>query len=97
MYFPSESGSPTMEVKGNIPSEFYLLPYEDHSIDITARKRKREVEYLSTVPPGYRFNPDDNVLIRDYLKPKVFNESVPQNQMIDVNIYLYSPEILAGS
>ena len=30
------------------------------------------------------------MLVRDYLKPKDFNEPVPQNQIIYVNIYLNS-------
>ncbi|KAE8037171.1 hypothetical protein FH972_009784 [Carpinus fangiana] len=97
MSFPSERGRATMEVKRNIPSEFSLLPCDDHPIDITTRKGKREDqdEVFSTLPTGYRFCPDDVELIRFYLKPKVFNNPLPPNQIIDLDIYLYSPDIFA--
>lgn len=88
------------------PVEFWpspwplLLPvpsYDDGAPADVTRKRRREDEYFRSMPPGYRFCPYDDELIRDYLKPKVFQEPVPPNQIIDVNIYHYNPESLAGS
>lgn len=79
-----------------------VAPADDQfcpSRDNITRKRKfdDEDDYFESLPPGYRFCPKDDELIRDYLKPKVFNRPLPQNQIIDVNIYLYNPDILTGS
>jgi hypothetical protein len=103
MSFPSES--PTMEFKLNTMgtyestlAEFSPFPsYDGRAPADVTRKRRREDEYFKSLPPGYRFCPYDDELIRDYLKPKVFEEPVPLNQINDVNIYRYNPESLAGS
>ncbi|XP_059430188.1 NAC domain-containing protein 58-like [Corylus avellana] len=66
-------------------------------------KRQRvdddDEEYLRrrNLPLGLRhgFFPDDNVLIEEYLKPKLFNQPLPKNPIIDMDIYLHSPEVLA--
>ncbi|XP_062172071.1 NAC domain-containing protein 1-like [Alnus glutinosa] len=82
------------------PAEFSLLPYDDdddHPRFITRKRRRVDAfdEYFKSLPPRYRFCPNDDELVRYYLKPKVFNEPLPRNQIIDVNIYLHNPEFLA--
>ena len=65
----------------------------------TMRKRKREADdaYYRGLPAGYRFVPNAEELVRDYLKPKLYNLPLPPNQIIDVNLSLYNPEVLAGT
>lgn len=72
--------------------------------DITCHGKRQRVdddendeEYFINLPLGYGFIPDDNVLIEEYLKPKLFNQPLPRNQIIDMDIYLHNPETLAGS
>jgi hypothetical protein len=80
--------------------EFSVLPnyddYDDPSCSI-ARERRRVDEYFKSLPPGYRFCPYDDELVRDYLMPKVFDKPLPENHIIDSNIYLHNPEFLAGN
>ncbi|XVF04738.1 hypothetical protein REPUB_Repub05bG0110900 [Reevesia pubescens] len=52
-------------------------------------------DYLDSFPPGYRFCPLDEELVLHYLKKKVMNEPLPQNRIMDVNLYLHNPEKLA--
>nr|GMD71484.1 NAC transcription factor 29-like [Ipomoea batatas] len=47
-------------------------------------------------PPGYRFLPTDEELIVHYLKKKIMNYVLPDNQIQEVNLYKYSPEELSG-
>ncbi|XP_019157746.1 PREDICTED: NAC transcription factor 32-like [Ipomoea nil] len=42
-------------------------------------------------PPGYRFCPLDEELIRCYLQLKVLNEPLPPNKIHEVNLYKFSP------
>jgi hypothetical protein len=65
----------------------------------TMRKRKREADdaYFRGLSAGYRFVPNAEELVRDYLKPKLYNLRLPPNQIIDVNISHYNPEVLAGT
>ncbi|TXG69007.1 hypothetical protein EZV62_003942 [Acer yangbiense] len=46
---------------------------------------------LSRLPPGYKFFPNDEELILDYLMKKVTNQSLPCNTIIDVDLYKYNP------
>ncbi|PIN06914.1 hypothetical protein CDL12_20533 [Handroanthus impetiginosus] len=46
-------------------------------------------------PPGFRFEPTDLELIRDYLKKKINNEPLPLEGIHEVNLYQYNPETLA--
>ncbi|TYG53800.1 hypothetical protein ES288_D09G138100v1 [Gossypium darwinii] len=51
--------------------------------------------YLDSFPPGYRFCPLDEELVLYYLKKKVLNLPLPQNRIVEVNLYQYNPERLA--
>ncbi|CAH9103282.1 unnamed protein product [Cuscuta epithymum] len=55
-------------------------------------------EYADTfdLPPGYRFCPSDNELIRYYLKKKVMNQKLPPNEIPEVNLYKHNPEVLSA-
>lgn len=48
------------------------------------------------LPPGYRFHPEDDELIRFYLLPKVRNMPLEYNHIKEVNLYDYNPEDLTG-
>lgn len=52
--------------------------------------------YLDSFPPGYRFCPLDEELVLYYLKKKVLNLPLPRNRIVEVNLYQYNPERLAG-
>ncbi|XP_059430174.1 NAC domain-containing protein 1-like [Corylus avellana] len=60
---------------------------DDHSVD--------DEEYFRNLPLGYGFYPEDDVLIEEYLKPKLFNQPLPRNLINDIDIYLHSPDFLA--
>ena len=49
-----------------------------------------ELFNLNSLPPGYRFNPTD-------LMKKVDHQPLPPNKIIEVNLYAYDLEELAGS
>ena len=51
---------------------------------------------LNSLPPGYRFNPTDAEIIVFYLRKKVDHQPLPPNKIIEVNLYAYDPEELAG-
>ncbi|KAK6138408.1 hypothetical protein DH2020_027882 [Rehmannia glutinosa] len=46
-------------------------------------------------PPGYRFVPKDEELIKDYLQKKINNEPISISQISDVNLYDHHPQYLA--
>ena len=52
--------------------------------------------FFDTFPPGYRFCPTDDELVRFYLNKKVSNEPLPPNQIVETNLYHHNPEFLAG-
>ncbi|CAI0428124.1 unnamed protein product [Linum tenue] len=52
-------------------------------------------EYFDSFPPGYRFCPQDEELILDYLKKKVLGEELPMNKIMEVNLYRHDPDTLA--
>ncbi|KAK9029424.1 hypothetical protein V6N11_026541 [Hibiscus sabdariffa] len=52
-------------------------------------------DYLDSFPPGFRFCPLDEELVLHYLKKKVMNLPLPQNRIMEVNLYRYNPEKLA--
>lgn len=52
---------------------------------------------LADLPHGFRFLPTDEELIRYYVINKVLDKPLPLNKFIDVNIYNYNPDQLAGS
>ncbi|KAE8691683.1 ONAC010 protein [Hibiscus syriacus] len=51
--------------------------------------------YLDSFPPGFRFCPLDEELVLHYLRKKVMNLPLPQNRIMEVNLYSYNPEKLA--
>ena len=53
-------------------------------------------EYFRSCPPGYRFLPTDEQLIKDYLLRKVNNEPLPINRIRTVVLYDYRPDVLVG-
>ncbi|XP_062171377.1 NAC domain-containing protein 10-like [Alnus glutinosa] len=77
-------------------AESPLSSDDDDPSRAVARKRRREDdEYFKGLPLGYKFCCNDEDLVRYFLKPKVFNEPLPRNQIIDANIYLHNPDFLA--
>ncbi|KAK6144045.1 hypothetical protein DH2020_020865 [Rehmannia glutinosa] len=46
-------------------------------------------------PPGYRFVPKDEELIKDYLQKKINNEPISISEISDVNLYDHHPQYLA--
>jgi hypothetical protein len=54
-------------------------------------------DYVNNLAPGLRFRPNEEQLICSYLKPKLFNQPLPQNVIIEANIYQYNPKILTGT
>ncbi|KAL6341577.1 hypothetical protein AAG906_032697 [Vitis piasezkii] len=56
-----------------------------------------ELFHLNSLPPGYRFNPADAEIIVFYLRKKVDHQPLPPNKIIEVNVYDYDPEELAGN
>ncbi|XVF14806.1 hypothetical protein REPUB_Repub09cG0093000 [Reevesia pubescens] len=58
---------------------------------------KDDVEaFLKSFPPGYRFKPRDEELVLHYLKPKLFDQPLPPNMIMEVQLYGYNPEILVA-
>ena len=51
---------------------------------------------LNSLPPGYRFYPTDAEIIVFYLRKKIDHQSLPPNKIIEVNLYGYDPDELAG-
>ncbi|KAL6518719.1 hypothetical protein OROHE_017769 [Orobanche hederae] len=48
----------------------------------------------SCYPPGYRFMPTDKELIIGYLRKKVNNEPIPVAEIIEVDLYKFTPKYL---
>lgn len=49
---------------------------------------------LITLPPGYRFNPNDIELIDYYLKQKLQGVHIVPPRIHDVDVYKFSPQQL---
>ena len=49
-----------------------------------------------SLPPGVRFRPTEIELILFFLKRKMMNQSLPMNNIREVNLYQYSPQKLFG-
>lgn len=49
-----------------------------------------------SLPPGVRFRPTERELILFFLKRKMMNQSLPMNNIREVNLYQYSPQKLFG-
>ncbi|KAI4304994.1 hypothetical protein L6164_028386 [Bauhinia variegata] len=60
------------------------------------REHNQHKAYLMSFPPGYRFCPTDEELIRCYLTKKIKNEKLPPSIIVEENIYRFHPENLAG-
>ncbi|XP_022728756.1 NAC domain-containing protein 67-like [Durio zibethinus] len=69
-------------------------PKKEDSI-VNGTESNDDDDYLDSFPPGYRFCPLDEELVLHYLKKKVMNESLPQNRIMEVNLYRHNPEKLA--
>ncbi|KAL4592162.1 hypothetical protein LXL04_005148 [Taraxacum kok-saghyz] len=50
------------------------------------------ISSLYSIPVGYRFFPTDRELIKYFLMKKIKNEVIPENKIIDVDIYQNHPE-----
>ncbi|KAL4592160.1 hypothetical protein LXL04_005146 [Taraxacum kok-saghyz] len=50
------------------------------------------ISSLYFIPVGYRFFPTDRELIKYYLMKKIKNEVIPENKIIDVDIYQNHPD-----
>ncbi|KAL0404910.1 UNVERIFIED_CONTAM: NAC domain-containing protein 2 [Sesamum radiatum] len=54
-----------------------------------------EDEYVSSLPPGFKFRPTDLELLHTYLINKINNRPLPLNRFRDVNLYRFpTPEAL---
>ncbi|XP_042478748.1 NAC domain-containing protein 19-like [Macadamia integrifolia] len=51
--------------------------------------------YFNSLPPGFRFCPNDYELINYYLKKKITNQPLPINRIRDVELYKHNPDYLA--
>ncbi|XP_059458482.1 NAC transcription factor 32-like [Corylus avellana] len=65
--------------------------------EVMRKRKQREYDhaYLKGLPAGYRFYPNDKELFLNYLKPKLHNQLLPPNRIIDVKLSLYNPNSLA--
>ncbi|XWS73570.1 hypothetical protein CRYUN_Cryun02cG0140500 [Craigia yunnanensis] len=63
--------------------------------DSNINNEENDDDYLDSFPPGYRFCPLDEELVLYYLKKRVMNEPLPQNRIMEVNLYHHNPEKLA--
>ena len=71
---------------------------EDASLPAAEGKAEDgELFDLNSLPPGYRFNPTDAEIIVFYLGKKIDHQPLPPNKIIEVNLYAYDPDELAGS
>jgi hypothetical protein len=99
-----ENSNPSIQlVSVSIPNNPTAQPQNQSSLktavvsDDDLNKEQDEDEYLDSFPPGYRFRPTDDELIRFYLEKKILNQPLPPNRFVETNIYLHNPEWLAGS
>jgi hypothetical protein len=46
-----------------------------------------DIDYFKNLPSGVRFRPSEEHLISSYLKPKLFNQPLQRNEIIEANIY----------
>jgi len=89
---PSATASPSLVLQS--PSTFTLAA--------AAPPRPRfandrdDDHYFNSFPPGYRFCPHDHELVLHYLTNKVKGLPLPRNKIVDVILYQYDPEYLAG-
>lgn len=56
----------------------------------------QNLDFLNFIPPGFRFHPTEEELIKHYLRKKVMNEPLELNQIPDVEVYQYNPEQLSS-
>ncbi|XP_004301513.1 PREDICTED: uncharacterized protein LOC101315059 [Fragaria vesca subsp. vesca] len=69
---------------------------EEELNNFNNNQKKQQDAFLSSFPPGYRFNPRDEELVRYYLQKKIMDEPLPPNKIMEVNLYRHNPETLAG-
>ncbi|XP_004293170.1 PREDICTED: uncharacterized protein LOC101294338 [Fragaria vesca subsp. vesca] len=69
---------------------------EEELNNFNNNQKKQQDAFLSSFPAGYRFNPRDEELVRYYLQKKIMDEPLPPNKIMEVNLYRYNPETLAG-
>lgn len=62
----------------------------------TKKMKEKGVNKVNEFPIGYRFCPHDHELLIHYLKNKIFNLSLPHNNIKDVHLYHHNPKELAG-
>ncbi|XVF47371.1 hypothetical protein PTKIN_Ptkin03bG0103700 [Pterospermum kingtungense] len=70
-------------------------PIDNHEKENKNNDDDDDDNYLDSFPPGYRFCPLDEELVLYYLKKRVLNEPLPQNRIMEVNLYRHNPEKLA--
>ena len=71
---------------------------------ISEEETKMEAEWQShsrywppPYPPGVRFTPTDEELVKYYLTPKVRRQKLPYDSFIEDDLYQYHPQELAGN
>ena len=74
-----------------------LLFSEPSTMGTKEKAASMEIDWENfEFPSGYKFCPTDDILIMDYLQPKLLSQSLPYNKFQDVNLNQYDPETLAG-
>ncbi|KAF5178708.1 Nac domain containing protein, partial [Thalictrum thalictroides] len=69
----------------------------EHLSSIAANGDPKAIEkYFQAFPAGYRFAPKDHELIEKYLRPKIFDQNLPINNILIVNIYQHNPKDIAA-
>ncbi|XP_041025408.1 NAC transcription factor 25-like [Juglans microcarpa x Juglans regia] len=68
---------------------------DDESNNFNINSKIKEQGFFSK-PPEYRFLPIDKELIIFYLEKKVWNQPLPINKIVEVNLYAYNPNFLAA-
>ncbi|XP_040999518.1 NAC domain-containing protein 1-like [Juglans microcarpa x Juglans regia] len=68
---------------------------DDESNNFNSNSKIKDQGFFSK-PPGYRFLPTDEELIIFYLEKKVWNQPLPINKIVEVNLYAYNPDFLAA-
>ncbi|XP_040361836.1 uncharacterized protein LOC121049231 [Rosa chinensis] len=68
---------------------------EEELNNFNNNQKRQQDAFLNSFPPGYRFNPRDDELVRYYLQKKIMDEPLPPNKIMEVNLYRHNPETLA--
>ncbi|KAE8726373.1 hypothetical protein F3Y22_tig00007043pilonHSYRG00094 [Hibiscus syriacus] len=65
-------------------------------VPLISKSAEEDEAYLKSLPPGFRFSPDDVVLVDYYLRRKVYNQPLAPHRIKDVQLYAYDPDTLTA-